>query len=270
MTTIKLGSVVVGTDGSPPGEGAVTWAVGYARVMNRPLVIVSAGGSLKPADWPTKQAEARHQGRIVARRAGDRALGLAQRAAPGLDVSALTLRGNAPEELVALSDQASMLVVGTRGNGPVTSLVLGSVSVLAATRARCPVAVVRPPVPERSGVVVGVSADGSDSAAIEFAATLAEAGGGPLDAVHASGPAGDDQRRAMETALSSLSEKHPDVQVNRHFPDARPLAALVDWSQRREVVVVGSRARTSTVALLGSVSRALIEHAHSTVVVVRP
>jgi nucleotide-binding universal stress UspA family protein len=177
-----------------------------------------------------------------------------------------------------------MIVVGTRGHGPAASLLLGSVSVAVAARARCAVAVVRPQDRSASGVLVGVSADGSDQAAVQFAAELASAQGCVLDAVHAFSaseslvdPASHQQwrqlterhERALSEALCGLSEKYPDVPVNRHLLDGSAVHALIQRSRTAECVVVGSRGRTSTIALIGSVGRAVIEHAHSTVVVVR-
>jgi nucleotide-binding universal stress UspA family protein len=284
MTKIKLGSVVVGVDGSPHSDEAVAWAVGYAALSNRPLLIVSAAGDLTPAEVFANATAARHERRILARRITDAALALAKRSAPGLDISTLTPVGDARAALIALSDQASVVVVGTRGHGPVGSLLLGSVSVAVATHAHSPVAVVRPQVDPSTGIVVGVSADGSDLAALQFAAELASAERRVLDAVHAwrtvdplfdeashsqRQDAVDEHDRALTEALSGIAEKYPDVQVNRHLPDDGPIAALVERSRTADAVVVGSRGRTSTVGLIGSVSRAVVEHAQSTVLVVR-
>lgn len=284
MTNIKPGSVVVGVDGSSHSDAAVAWAVTYAVLADRPLMLVNA------TDWNdhrmvlTTTAEARHQRRILGRRLTDHALGLAKRIAADLDVSALTLNGDPREVLVELSGQASMVVVGTRGHGAVASLLLGSVSVAVATHARSAVAVVRPRQHPVNRIVVGIAGDGSDRTALELAAELATATGYAVHAVHAwqTGETGIDalgyeqrldtmerHERIMDQALAGVVEKYPDVTINRHMPDASPVAALVERSTTAEVVVVGSRGRTSTLGLLGSVSRAVVEHAHSTVLVVR-
>jgi nucleotide-binding universal stress UspA family protein len=133
-------------------------------------------------------------------------------------------------------------------------------------------------------VLVGVAADRPDSAAMEFAAGLASAQGCALDVVHAwhsgdavvdrpgdqPGPDSMDRHeRALAEAISGLAEKFPDVQVNRHMPEQKPVDALVERSAAADCVVLGSRGRVGARGLLGSVSRAVIEHAHSTVVVVR-
>lgn len=283
MTKIKLGAVVVGVDGSAHSDAAIAWAVGYAVLESRPLLIVNAMGWLGPGDRLTP-VESRKQMRIAARRVTDKALGLARRMAPGLEIDASTPIGDARAVLLDLSDHADMIVVGTRGHGPVATLLLGSVSIAVASHARCAVAVVRPPEETSTGIVLGVSSDGSDNAAIEFAARLASARGSDLDVVHAWHSAGsfvdplsnqqrldtmDRHERYLSEALDGLTEKFPDVQANRHMPPQGPVDALVERSKVAHCVVVGSRGRAGARAVLGSVSRAVIEHAHCTVVVVR-
>jgi nucleotide-binding universal stress UspA family protein len=50
--------------------------------------------------------------------------------------------GSAPQILIARSEGAVLLVVGSRGRGEVSSLLLGSVSEACVHRASCPVTVV--------------------------------------------------------------------------------------------------------------------------------
>ena len=80
----------------------------------------------------------------------------------------------------------------------------------------------------------------------------------------------EEHARMLAESLAGYEEKHPDVSVERRLPDASPLDTLVELSETAAVVVVGSRGRTGLQALSGSVSRAVVEHAHCTVVVARP
>ena len=283
MTKSTPARVVVGVDGSAHSDAAIAWAVGYAALEDRPLLIVNAIRRPEAGNLLDGQ-EARKSMRMAARRVADRALGLAGRMAPGLEIDVATPVGDARSVLLGLVDHAAMIVVGTRGHGPVASLLIGSVSLAVASHARCAVAVVRPREEPATAVVVGVSADGSDSSAIEFAAELAAASGCGLELVHG-WHSGDryielldhEQHRELHSlherlladANSSVAGKFPDVRVYRKLRDQGPVTALVERSAAAECVVVGTRRRSGVRALLGSVSRGVIEHAHCTVVVVR-
>ncbi|HEX3826545.1 MAG TPA: universal stress protein [Sporichthyaceae bacterium] len=63
---------------------------------------------------------------------------------PGVGVTEQLGEGNPAQILVEISAQAQMLVVGTRGRGPVEGLVLGSVGQHLIRHANCPVLVARP------------------------------------------------------------------------------------------------------------------------------
>jgi nucleotide-binding universal stress UspA family protein len=290
-TTAKLkqGSVVVGVDGSPAGEAAVEWAVRYATARRRPLMIVKATGDPGDSVEILGSAEARRVLRTNARRVTDHTLGVVKRLAPDLEVDVSTPLEDARQALIDFSDRASIIVLGTRGRGPVRSLVLGSVSTAVAAHALCPVAVVRPAEhdtgDERAHVVVGVDGSPASTAAVEFAFDLASMEGRELDGVHCWStndtfidPVSYQQRldhadqheRLLNEAMAGYAEKFPDVVVHRHLPDASPVGGLVERSETAAVVVVGSRGRSGVKTVIGSVSRSVLEHAHCTVVVVRP
>lgn len=103
------------------------------------------------------------------------------------------LFGSPADALVRLSgeDDTAMIVVGTRGHGPLRTLVLGSTSSALAERAKCPVVIVPPPstcaaTARARGVVCGLVDDDS-GAEIEYAAQLAEELGEPLTIVPVDG-----------------------------------------------------------------------------------
>ena len=72
-------------------------------------------------------------------------------------------------------------------------------------------------------------------------------------------------------ALARWQQKVPDVDVRQLVVHSHPGRALIAASAGAELVVVGSRGRGSFRSiLLGSVSHAVLHHAHGPVAVVRP
>ena len=284
MTSIKPGSVVVGVDGSPHSDAGVAWAVAYAALVSRPLLIVQATGRLSAGELLSGPTEAQAGRDATCSRVTEEALSLARRMTPGLEIETAIAGGDARQVLTELSERAAMLVVGTRGHGPVTSLLLGSVGHAVVLHAHCSVAVVRPRDAPPAGVVVGIAGDGSDRLPLEFAAGLASLQGTVLDAVHAWRPVDSlahaltpaqraemmhQHERALAEALAGLGEKFPDVQVNRHLPEHKTVDALVDRAEGASCVVVGAHGIDRGRTAVGSVSRSVVEHAPVTVVVVR-
>jgi nucleotide-binding universal stress UspA family protein len=68
---------------------------------------------------------------------------------PDVAVRPVPAHDRAVHQLIALSETAQLVVVGSRGHGQVTGLVLGSVSNALMHKAACPVAVVRPDTADR-------------------------------------------------------------------------------------------------------------------------
>jgi nucleotide-binding universal stress UspA family protein len=80
-----------------------------------------------------------------------------------------------------------------------------------------------------------------------------------------------EEREVLAERLAGWCEKYPDVPVRRLVVRDRPARALVGESGRAQLVVVGSRGRGGLRGMvLGSVSQALLHHAHCPVAVVRP
>ncbi len=74
----------------------------------------------------------------------------------------------------------------------------------------------------------------------------------------------------LAEALGGLGEKYPDVTVHRELVRGRVRHSLIEASADAGLVVVGARGHGGfTGLLLGSVSQALLHHAHCPVAVVR-
>ncbi|WP_082494740.1 universal stress protein [Cellulomonas sp. Leaf334] len=286
--TVESGPIVVGVDGSEPALRAVAAAAVQAGLLGFPLEVVHAfiwpelrGPAIPtPSDLPgaglRKSAE-----RIV-----DEAVRRAQETAPGVAVSGAVITGAPEPVLLRASVHAALVMVGDRGLGGFTGLLLGSVAIALASSAQCPVLVVRGR-PEPSGpVVVGLDDSTAGETAVDLALSWAAANRLTLRAVHAApeapsrraDPAGERGRRwapdaaAVPTvfALVELHRRaHPTVEVEREVRRGDARRVLIRESEHASVVVVGSRGRGGFEGLLlGSVSHATLHHAACPVAVV--
>lgn len=140
--------IIVGVDGSGHSEAALRWAMDEAAIRNAPLTVIAV--LEHGADFWTGNPNIfdQHQpGRETARRSVEKAVG--QAAARVGDsrppsVTVQVLSGSPAEILINASDDADMVVVGSRGSGGLARLLMGSVSSHVAQHARCPVVIVRP------------------------------------------------------------------------------------------------------------------------------
>jgi len=138
--------IVVGIDGSPNSEHALDWAMGHAAALHTPLTVITVhevaksywGGIpvIGPPDQPLLeklQQAADEMTQKVASRLGD-----AQ--PPSVTVRAVS--GFVVKELVDASQDADLVVVGTRGSGSFARLLMGSVSSEVVQHSACPVVIV--------------------------------------------------------------------------------------------------------------------------------
>jgi nucleotide-binding universal stress UspA family protein len=132
--------VVVGVDGSPPSKLALQWAEFLATTMQASIEAVSAwhipaalipAAGLPDVDLQSVTAQTLHD--TVVGALGD---------TPAVPVHELVGHGDAAQVLLQASKDAQMLVVGSRGHGGFTGLLLGSVSAACTQHAQCPVLVV--------------------------------------------------------------------------------------------------------------------------------
>lgn len=280
--------IVVGVDGSASALRAVRWAAHEAAVRGAPLRLVHActpTAGQSPAPMPPSMADM-----LVA--AGRQWLTDAATEAWKAwdDVTADLVRDYEVDTLVNASRAAQLVVLGARGHGGFTELLIGSVAVAVSARGGCPVVVVQGEDIDRTGgpIVVGVDGSAGSEAALAFAVEEASRREVRLVAVHAwsdsvSGAAfamapfavdwyevqGEEQHLLTER-LRTWQEKYPDVEVQRVVTRDHPARSLIDQARDAQLVVVGSRGRSAvTGMLLGSTSQQLLHHAPCPVAIVR-
>jgi nucleotide-binding universal stress UspA family protein len=145
--------VVVGVDGSESSAQALKVAADVAAQAQAQLRIVSVWTGLpedtRMAAYASGMSPSADSFADVARDAAEhvaeQAADAARKAHPELDVTRLVVEGYPASVLGPVANDAGLLVVGSRGRGAFTGLVLGSVSHGVVQTAHCPVMVVRMP-----------------------------------------------------------------------------------------------------------------------------
>jgi nucleotide-binding universal stress UspA family protein len=141
-------AIVVGVDGSDASDEALRWAAEEARLRSAPLVAVYAWSFIPPQPLGDPGMLAVPAGQLDAESASARealaeAVGTALGADPGVEVEQKLVEGDPGEVLVAESEAAELLVVGSHGRSGLKAALLGSVSRHVVSHAACPVVVVK-------------------------------------------------------------------------------------------------------------------------------
>lgn len=288
--------IVVAVDGSEASHSAIKWAANAALKRDEPLKLVSAytmpqflyaDGMIPPQELYTELEE-------EANRNLEDAVEEVKAIAPEVAITTFVKETSPIDLLLELSEDAEMIVMGSRGLGGLSGLVMGSVSAAVVSHAECPVVVVRKDNELNENnkygpVVVGV--DGSDVSrkALEVAFKEADARGVTLRAIHAWR---DNQFNAsyvglieaqsnLETVIKEhqdllssevnrFLEQYPNVKVEEVVERDRPVHSLKDAAEGAQLLVVGSHGRGGFRGmLLGSTSRALLQYSPCPMMVVR-
>jgi nucleotide-binding universal stress UspA family protein len=136
---------VAGTDGSPGSAAALRWALAEARrrgarldvvhVWHYPWVVVAAGAAAAAVGREEYEAEGR---RVL-----EQATAALEAERGDVEIHPMLGSGSVADVLVRAAGDADLLVVGSRGRGGFTGLLLGSVSLQVAHHAPCAVVIVR-------------------------------------------------------------------------------------------------------------------------------
>ncbi|MGY1710759.1 universal stress protein [Geodermatophilus sp. SYSU D00758] len=139
------GRVVVGVDGSAGARAALRFAAEDAVRRGVPLEAVAA--YRPPEAWMDFYAIGEYEpdrARVAAEEQAHRNVAevLGEMAGPAPEVRVMAVQGAAADVLVDASTGADLLVVGSRGHGGFSSVLLGSVGMHCVLHASCPVTVV--------------------------------------------------------------------------------------------------------------------------------
>ena len=125
------GRIVVGVDGSPGSHDALQWGAGYAEMTGKPVLLVMAWhfpvmyGTV-PVPGVDFETEA---GRVLEDTAK-----AARAEFPEVQFETRLVAGRPSDVLAGASDGEDLLVVGSRGHGAFTGMLVGSVNCVSISR----------------------------------------------------------------------------------------------------------------------------------------
>jgi nucleotide-binding universal stress UspA family protein len=281
----------VGVDGSEPAAQALLWGVREAELRRAEVHAVLAWGLLDQHHPDRSHRFDDDYGRPEAMTAIERYIDDAVGSSPSVPVVPHPVNDLPARGLLGLGeDPDSLLVLGARGRGGFTSLLLGSVSQQVLHHATCPVAIIREGIelvghhPER--IVVGV--DGSETAlrALQWAVDEAKARDAQIDALHtwqvpyAGGypyafsvdvmtELEGSARTTLERAIDHVDTTGLQHAVDRIVTSGDAASTILDAAAGADLVVLGSRGLGGFKGLLlGSVTHHVVHHVACPVVVV--
>lgn len=289
--------LTVGVDETPASRPATLWAADEAVRRDAPLRLVHVQPPTSPAG-PAAPDPPRDPS--LARLAHD----LTDRD-PRLRLETVLVPGEPREVLRELSRDAALLVIGSRGLGPLRGFLVGSVALPTVAHAQCPVVLVRAeaaagapspgetgrteptgptePTGAPRGVTVGVDIRTPCEGVLRFAFEEARRRSAPLRVRHGWNPppvygarpfplgatALEDVLATRADALSALLHPwyaaYPDVTVDARAVLTPPAALLVEAAADAALLVLG---RPHHRPRLGPLAHAALNHAPAPVAVV--
>lgn len=298
-------NVTVGLDGTRESHAAVDWAAreALARGASLQLIQVRETGAYPYSPIVDDEVEREWAQSIV-----DEVVEDLNSRMPELNVTVDMVAGRPSHVLADASADTDLLVLGSRGLGPILGFIVGSTALPTVAHTVCPVVLVRArsedehddrkengvagarnPASETPGgdVVLGLDLGRSYDELIAFAFEHASRHSAPLRVLHAWDlpptygmrplpvpPAMTNellaaQNQALNAALRPWQEKHPEVKVRADAVIGQPARLLVEEAAEASLLIVGRRNRRSRLGTyVGTVAHSVMHHAHTPVAVV--
>lgn len=294
------GRILLATDGSPEADRALGAAATLSKRLGADLDVVSVEPMPDPLSWPEARIMSPELRGDIRERAEAAARELLEGQAEkfeemDLEVSGVhAVAGRPDTEIVRVAEEigAGLVVLGSRGMGPVRRAVMGSVSLSVVHHSHGSVLVVRGEGDLSGPILLAVDGSKQARAAAEAAAEISASTGSGLHVVfvmptaeHLYGhhyytreiqesireQAEDDVRKFLEEQVGWLGDHGGKVE-DTHMAVGRPDAEIVKLAENLGVglTILGNRGLGGVRrALVGSVSDSVVRHAHSPVLVVR-
>jgi nucleotide-binding universal stress UspA family protein len=258
--------IVVGVDGSSGASRALDWALSWAEAVGSPVRVLAA-----EAVPPGRTADSPGLGGTAGSVIEAEQARLREAGRDGAEVETEAVVAHPVSALIAESQEAGAVVVGTRGRGAYQGNVIGSIAGAVAASAHCPTVVIPPGAPERHDsegpIVVGFDGSEASLGAARLAVSAAAAEGRAVVLIQAEiGATSPDE--PLDHIAEELRTEHPDVTIELRATAEDAAEALTSASQDAAFVVVSSHGHRGVPGfLLGSTARALVQTAQSPVIV---
>lgn len=280
--TPEAREIVVGVDPDRGGHLALAWAADEARrrrLSLRLVVAVPPGHDTHHVDDTPGHAARTAAAREALRTGAD----WVRARRPDVEVSTGLFEGPPARVLAGLSDEAAMVVLGSRHLHRAEEILsAGSLVVPVTAQARCPVVVVgdaEHTAQDPAYLVVGVDGSESCRAALALAFEEADLRGCALRALAVWEPpvfslhTGDilfhAERRLLSETTAGWTSRYPDVKVTHEVSIGSPVEMLSEAAEHALAVVVGRRGRGGYTGMrVGSVVHGLLHRAHCPVITV--
>ena len=135
------GRMIVGIDGSKESRSALQWALAEAALRDAHLRVVGVVDTRMQPVVPLARQLETDLIDAMTRQVQD-AVNDAKHGDSAIDIEQEVRAGQPASELIQLSDDADLLVVGRRGHSALAGLLMGSVATQVSAQANCPVVVV--------------------------------------------------------------------------------------------------------------------------------
>ncbi|WIM92941.1 universal stress protein [Actinoplanes oblitus] len=259
--------IVIGYDGSPAAEAALTWALDEAdrTGMRAELVYADEYPAWAPAASMVPSPALRPSDYRVRVIGGmlRRAVTESRQTHPMVPVTATAVTALASTALAERSEHAGLIVLGTRGHAALAGL-LGSVGAAVGAHAHCPVVVVHDgtaPPASTAPVVAGLDHSSLAPAVLRFAAEQAADRDVALRVLGS--------RPEADAAVAGIRDDFPGLAIRTEAVHGEPGQALVAAGKTAQLLVIGSRGHGAVRGLLlGAVSRHLLRHATCPIAIV--
>ncbi len=265
------GPIIVGVDGSRAAINAAVWAIDEAISRDVPLRIVHVTHIRHASIAPKVQFSLEKEYAETSLR---QARAVIEATGKPVKVETAVLRGDVDETLAEESRQASMICVGSVGIGRISRVLFGSTAVSLATRAHCPVAIIRTnsdaPAPSRGRIAVVVTDEPGNDAVLQAAMEEARV---RREAIVVLGTwqrdLGQIPYEELDRRAGGWMNRHPDVDVRSVVSHTGMASFLETTDEPISLAVIGSPDVDRIPSLVGPRSQAILPHAECSILVVR-